>query len=523
MLSGLSIYIVRRLLGVRFSTSPCWIIPVVLPFSLLIVSSSCIPQYPTAPTVQVWEVARDLKSKFCNDSADFTVQVIKNKTASLGEPDLILDSSTYLKELVKLTQCNFPSRSTALIWGPKSSGKTFGLQLIDRLCTDTERLVFTIDLKGFSGSYQDFLRHVGRVISERIGPEDTRLKWEDRVFLITHRKRMEPSNAINILDTMLRLTIANPLLRDWQPVAFVLDWVLQTYTAWSAVKAEFDTAREAIDTMWAARYSTTDLQSCVRGLHFIDMLDMFEELARVRPDLAPVVIIREVQRLQELQHDSNGSGRLQSTGNNFLQTLFRKLEARKQGESVIPILMETSDWSFANQTRQSVLESSDSYKYLYVGPLNEVELRHETVGAQRLDGNQFNVIWKAIGGHAGSWARLFRDISMPTTINRTDSINESIQLQRQEAYEKLHRALYPAKASNEIWVNTSKQFLVDFHSAGYRINHDGWFHSKVARELVRKNILFADPNGTLIPQNQLYRYAIEEFLTKTNLTTSKQG
>lgn len=82
------------------------------------------------------------------------------------------------------------------------------------------------------------------------------------------------------------------------------------------------------------------------------------------PTKTPIVIIREIQRLDHL----TDAPRL---GSKVFSRLFEYFEPRKEGQNLVPVIIETSDflWSRMNQ----ILSSQESFKAKQMGPWQKYE------------------------------------------------------------------------------------------------------------------------------------------------------
>lgn len=80
----------------------------------------------------------------------------------------------------------------------------------------------------------------------------------------------------------------------------------------------------------------------------------------------PIVIIREIQRLDNMKQD-------EALGRQVFDRLFEYFEPRKQGQSRVPIIFETSDclWGRLNQ----IISSHETYLALQMGPWQKGEAK----------------------------------------------------------------------------------------------------------------------------------------------------
>lgn len=74
--------------------------------------------------------------------------------------------------------------------------------------------------------------------------------------------------------------------------------------------------------------TTTDKKTL--GVDFQGLIEFLELLAVQRPEVAPVVILRELQYLNSIG------------GETLLSEILRTLESKKQGRSLVVVIIETS-------------------------------------------------------------------------------------------------------------------------------------------------------------------------------------
>jgi len=68
------------------------------------------------------------------------------------------NSRAYLQQLSKYA-CDLPSQSALMVRGPKSTGKSLGLQAMAQLWQKQGRVVIDVDLKGLVGGYDRFIHY----------------------------------------------------------------------------------------------------------------------------------------------------------------------------------------------------------------------------------------------------------------------------------------------------------------------------------------------------------------------------
>jgi hypothetical protein len=106
------------------------------------------------------------------------------------------------------------------------------------------------------------------------------------------------------------------------------------------------------------------------------------------------IIFSEVQSLAKLGEQ----------GVQLLTIMVETLEARKQPQSLVPVVFETSDALWASDTllAPSVRRSREAFQGFMLSEFSREACAKKLVG-QKLTEVQFDELWDALGGHAGSW------------------------------------------------------------------------------------------------------------------------
>ena len=115
---------------------------------------------------------------------------------------------------------------------------------------------------------------------------------------------------------------------------------------------------------------------------------------------------------------------------------------------------------------------------------------------------EFETIYAALGGHAGSYASLWSAVHL-----RNMNIEEAIRSLKDRAYERLFVCLRDVPSDAE----TVEIFFCTMSSSHYVIHHKD-NNSDLIHHLASCNLLFIKANNVVYPQNQLLEHAISRYL-----------
>ena len=146
-----------------------------------------------------------------------------------------------------------------------------------------------------------------------------------------------------------------------------------------------------------------------KAADFVSIFELLEEVARLQKDLSfwdkiltkpvaafkpPIVIVREIQRLDNLQDSAEQT----ALGREVFSRLFEYFEPRKQGQSLVPVFIETSDFLWARL--QQILSSQSSFKARRMGnwdrtPAEEWLVKHTLPGQPEpiFTQDEFDKVW----------------------------------------------------------------------------------------------------------------------------------
>ena len=167
-----------------------------------------------------------------------------------------------------------------MVWGPKSTGKSLGLQEMAVVWKNQGRVIIDIDLKDLVGGYAHFLDYFRTKVLQSLS--DLALTADELRICFLCSSHLHNK------------TLIKPMMPN------VLSRWLSDYGFESTAKF-VDTANakwaKDLDTYLQFIFATTDM---ALGVDFQGLLEFLELLTIQRPHVAPVIILRELQYLNAI-------------------------------------------------------------------------------------------------------------------------------------------------------------------------------------------------------------------------------
>jgi len=247
---------------------------------------------------------------------------------------------------------------------------------------------------------------------------------------------------------------------------------------------------------------------------FVSIFELLEEIAQLppkrtlwnkiwrepgKPLLPPIVIIREIQRLDNLQDDP-------ALGRKVFGALFEYFEPCKQGQSHVPVIIETSDFLWSRM--KQIMSSQESFKAKQMGSWCKEEAE-EWLVKRTLEGqpapvftqDEFDKIWDFSGGHAGTIYLIHSGLIAGTSLEQT--IDE-IRLEVDGSVRNIVRdGNVPAVIAKR------KDFLRKLCSAGYKLETPDEPSGEMY--FLQSNVLFSD-GVSVCPRNKIFEGSIDRYL-----------
>ena len=207
---------------------------------------------------------------------------------------------------------------------------------------------------------------------------------------------------------------------------------------------------------------------------------------KCEPGRKPIVIIREIDNFNSEP----------------LQQCLTSMERMKEGLLQYPVILETSYFSWLKAS--SVYKSRLSFCPYYVEEMTQSELMTELVNKRQLwSAREFEVVYEALGGHMGSYSRLYM---YQTYHNLT--IQEGILKMRKEAIAHVCDCLNNAGNFSE-----AMSFLSTLKVANFTLRT--LFVSNTIEAFIKCNIVFYNPSEMMVyPHYRLLHSAITTVLNE---------
>jgi hypothetical protein len=360
-----------------------------------------------------------------------------------------------------------------MVWGPKSTGKSLGLQAMAELWQKQGRVVIDVDLKDLVGGYDRFIHYFWhRVLHALWGLNLTPDELRTCYVCSPHCRNKHQTT------TATATTTAPNFLSRW----------LSDYNL------AHDTSFENLNTYLQFIFTNTTEDRAL-GVDFQGLIEFLELLVVQRPQTGPVVILREIQHLNHIGGDA------------LLSNILRTLESKKQGRSLVGVIIETPDFSWVDAT--TLLRSRESFRPYLVSHMERETTRQELVDVlQAFSPVEFDEVWDATKGHAGSLNMVFEDVrgGIP--------LPQAIETARTFTFEMLHAGLQKAPAALRC-----KEELERLRQQGWELGEEGPLANPALRFLIEHYILFVFQRTTVVPQHEMMRWAIDTFLTSFPLAT----
>ncbi|KAL6068093.1 hypothetical protein QOT17_008341 [Balamuthia mandrillaris] len=351
------------------------------------------------------DAASTMKESFCQPVAPLPPS-LDGPLGPLWHHLPYINSRKYLQQL-SVYACNLPSHNALVVWGPKSTGKSKGIQEMAELWRKQGRVVIDIDLKDLVGGYDHFVHYFRTKVRQSLSGLDLTPAELQTCYVC--------SAHLHDKATIPHLKKTPNFLSRW-----LSDYQLEG--AASFVDAANAQWLRDLDTYLQFIFATTDV---TLGVDFQGLIEFLELLTVQRPHIGPLVILRELQYLNHIG------------GEALLSDVLHTLESKKQGRSLVGVIIETSEYTWVEAT--NLLRSRESFRPYLVSYMDHETTRKELVDILKVFSlEDFELIWDATKGHAGSLDFIFEyvDAGMP--------LDQAIHTVRTFTYEIMLAALEKA-------------------------------------------------------------------------------
>ena len=363
-----------------------------------------------------------------------------------------------------------PSATALVVWGPKSTGKSGGINQMKWIWKGQRRMVLDIDLKTYYNQYY----------------KSYEVLFKNSLASAVYSAQLSPTELVycGICSSSYQRNITDddvtPSFLETQAERWGFPEVARTIRM-SNVRWLKDVERSIAMFFKSAEDGGPSSGSFNAILEFLDILTL------QRPDLAPIVILREIQFLN----------RMGENGKEALREILDTLEKQKQKSRFVPVIIETSDYLWINTT--NLLRSKESFRPEYVGLMNKDALKAELVDELKVfNAGEWEKVWLAAGGHPGSIDTIFSS-------KLSKGIDEAIANTQGYSYQIVAGRINNSERKAEV-----VQVLRTLYGQNWKLWQTSL--SAAVKELLECNILLWREEGCIEPQNEMVKHAIQQFL-----------
>ncbi|RDD42159.1 hypothetical protein TrispH2_006436 [Trichoplax sp. H2] len=414
-----------------------------------------------------------------------------------------LDSHHYLNRLMYYTSCSIPASTVLLAWGPKSSGKSLGIDLIGDYWAKHSRLVVKVELTQLHRHDDHHQQQYPLAIMRYT------ILGHGQYQALTLQEMKEIDQAYRHYRRILK----NFHHQDWYNFSW-LSYLISDIT--------FTLNRRLynIKSYLKARLGDGLLQPLTtQSVHTLTLLRiLLNSITTVRPEISPVLIVD----LQALDYQIDQRWR---------QDFHSLMNKNYLGQNnFVPVIVEVSFHFWASERHH--LHSIESVASLLLDEMEVENARQDVVYNYKLwNEGEFERIWDTIGGHAGSWIALF---SKYQQLKTNHDINTALQLAIDEiswdACMQLMSAMTHAEQDHQLKLVGQGQKLhqairtyLDCLVRQPRQNQncqDGHGNA-IAQYLLSHHILYIDSQFQIKVQNKILQRAITGRCFNINSLTSQ--
>ena len=398
----------------------------------------------------------------------------------------------YLVQGIQYLEC------VTVVTGPRDSGKTTGISMLVEVWRDKGHTIVDINLKGMSkkATWEDVVTKAAEGMYRVISKLDHSKYW-----CILNTVRRSCSHIMSKISLSIVWQVVQgvsgqgsiiALLGTVVPVLIRLTQriVPQKYLSYMPQQSLFYLSIACaviFSILVAVNYRLLIYNVITPGILKGDWNSLrcnLNAVCQCEPEHRPIVIIRGINNFDE----------------NALQECLASLEKMKEGSIKYPVILETSHFSWLKAS--SVYKSRLSFCPYYVEEMTQSELTTEFVDKRQLwSEKEFKKIYEALGGHMGSYSRLYM-----YQIYHNLTIEESIITMSKEAV--AHVCDCVNTAGN---FSAAMSFLATLKAANFTLHTV--FMSKAMETFINCSIVFYNPHEMMAyPHNRLLHLAITKVL-----------
>ena len=401
----------------------------------------------------------------------------------------------YLNNLVQGIQY---SECVKVVVGPRDSGKTIGISMLVEAWREKGHTIVDINLKGMSknATWEDAMTKAAEGMYEVISNLDHAKYWcilntirrscSHIMSKISQNVMWQVVEGVTGQGSIVALlgTIVPVLIRLAQrivPKKYLTYMPQQSLFYLSIVCAAI------FSILVAFNYRSLIYNIITPGIlhgNWNSLRCNLNAVCKCEPGKKPIVIIREISNFDD----------------NALQECLASLEKMKEGLVKYPVILETSQFSWLKAS--SVYKSRLSFCPYYIEEMTQSELTAEFVDKRQLwSEKEFEKIYEALGGHMGSYSRLYMYQAYHNL-----TIEESLVTMRKEAVAHVCDCLNNASNFSDAML-----FLATLKASNFTLRTV--LVSEAMEAFIKCNIVFFNPSEMMArPHNQLLHSAITKVL-----------
>ena len=366
------------------------------------------------------ESAKTMKSLYCNQStmSELVFQHFKSwypqngqrcdgplcsfqEAESIGV-DLPVINIGYMKGLAHYV-CNVPKEQVLVVYGPSGSGIKKGLEQMEQVWREQGRAVIRVDLSNFGGcnSTDELFGLIQKATLDGFKGHAltvTTIQALNELLKGDTKERENDDDFITLLRKLILKLPLTPILRR-------------------TLSGFYDSKISSLDSFLGS-FMTGDT-AAVSQLDFQNFLRAMDIISLYQPDLAPIIIFQRFEALK---------------GTILIDSIFELLKEHEQVGNSLPIIISTRNTLWFHE--MNLLQLTDSFITIEVWELDKGTTKEILVETLQIwTEEDFDIIWEALGGHAGSIVEAYK-------------YNRFFALKIDKVVERVHEFAYRTLASS---------------------------------------------------------------------------
>ena len=456
-----------------------------LVISLLLVMV-LIPSSPDtgASAPKAASVAAAIKNLYCNMDAVQRNITVKLKSILRQQemlPPLDLD---YLEAIAGYA-CRLPTNKPMIVWGPPGSGKRSGMQLMADLWRSQGRVVVVIDLSNFDGTISELNELIHLSVARAFN--NTELSRQALISFDQVVKTEGEENTFTRSVLWYTNRVTQPLMRMVvKQIMLFLPFEVDQNIEKRVVDAYSDKLKSLglyMESFFKGKENTLE------EINFKDFFTAIAVLARVQPEMAPIIIFKQLSSFDILQ---------KPMGTEFLHRFINRVRKFEETDNNIPIIISSSNTIWLKATVAADMKQLfETYEVDELGKEEGRKVAVELLGVW--DEADFHAVYSRAGGRLQAMGAVFGE----QTQNNC-SVHTAIAQATARKCDRLRQLISKAPLN-------SKTIKTILESLPRKIDNAELGRAEVVY-LLRKEVIYVDSNGMLQANTRLTQHAITNCL-----------